>query len=721
MIKKHLLFYSVVILTTSASFAQLSSLTIEVLDHEGQAIIGALVELKKMKQKAITDIDGKAQFNNLKDSTYSIIIESMGYEKMEQKVVVAGNTTIPINVEEHDQELEEVVVSITRSGRTISNTASRVEVIDGEELGEKAMMNSSNIAVLLKESTGIQVQQTSAASGNKSIRIQGLDGRYTQMVKDGFPLYSGFSSGLSIMQIPPLDLAQVEVIKGSASTLYGGGAIAGVVNLVSKRPHDEQVLELMIDQTSALRTSLNVFASNKKDKIGYTIYGAGNIQAAYDVNNDDFSDIPESKTFSLTPTLFIDFNDNTDLRASITGTIDDRIGGDMQVIRGDIDSLHTFSESNNSNRASSQLTLTSWLSDTRRFIAKNSISYFDRNLKVNDMPTLTGKQWATFTELSVDQVNASSDWIIGLNAYTDAFDESSALQRNYANNTLGAFGQVNKDFADSWVLEAGLRTDITNNYGGFVLPRLSLLKKIKESSAIRIGGGFGYKVPSMFTESAESMAFQNIIVSNLDSLTAEKSQGINIDYNFKKELTEEWSVSFNQLFFYTHLNDPLVLTQTNTNEFKFRNTTGAINTFGFESNLKLQFKDFKLFANYAQINTLLNYGGIDKQQPLTPRHNLGAVIMYEVHEKWRVGYELYFTGKQNRSDFTRTKAYTEMGFMVMRSWEHFGIYINFENFTDTRLSKFESSSTGSHTTPQFAEIWAPSEGIVINGGIKLSL
>lgn len=701
--------------------AQISTLTIEVMDHEDQPIIGALVEIKKTELKAITDIQGLAQFNNLTDSTYTVSIESMGYEETEQTITVSGKTDLSVEMEEHDHELEEVLISITRGGRTINNTASRVEVIDGEELGEKAMMNSANIAVLLKESTGIQVQQTSAASGNKSIRIQGLDGRYTQMVKDGFPLYSGFSSGLSIMQIPPLDLAQVEVIKGSASTLYGGGAIAGVVNLVSKKPHDEQVLELMADQTSALRTSLNVFASKKKDKIGYTVYGAGSFQAPYDVNNDDFSDIPESKTFSLTPTLFVEFSDNTDLRASISGTVDNRIGGDMQVIQGDSDTSHTFSESNASNRANSQLTLTSWLSDSRRFIAKNSISYFDRNLKVNNTPTLTGKQWATFTEMSIDQVNESSDWIIGLNGYTDAFDESSALQRNYANNTLGAFGQINKDFGDSWVLEAGLRTDITNNYGGFVLPRVSLLKKIKESSAIRIGGGFGYKVPSMFTESAESMAFQNIIVSNLDSLTAEKSQGINIDYNFKKELTHDWSVSFNQLFFYTHLNNPLVLTQTNTNEFKFRNTSGAINTFGFESNLKLQFKDFKLFANYAQINTLLNYGGIDKQQPLTPRHNVGVVVMYEVHDKWRVGYEIYFTGEQNRSDFTRTEAYTEMGFMVMRSWEYFGIYINFENFTDTRLSKFESPSTGSHTTPQFAEIWAPSEGIVINGGIKLSL
>ena len=76
--------------------------------------------------------------------------------------------------------------------------------------------------------------------------IQGLDGRYTQILKDGFPIYSGASSGLGLLQIPPLDLKQVEVIKGSASTLYGGGAIAGLVNLISKTPTQERDLRFQI-------------------------------------------------------------------------------------------------------------------------------------------------------------------------------------------------------------------------------------------------------------------------------------------------------------------------------------------------------------------------------------------------------------------------------------------------------------------------------------------
>src|SRR5690606_34386217 len=125
----------------------------------------------------------------------------------------------------------------------------RVEVIAGEELEEKANMNSSNITMLLKETPGIQVQQMDATSASMSFRIQGLDGRYTQLLQDGMPIYGGFTGSLSLVQIPPLNLKQVEIVKGSASTLYGGGAIAGLVNLVTKTYKDEGT-NLMVNALS---------------------------------------------------------------------------------------------------------------------------------------------------------------------------------------------------------------------------------------------------------------------------------------------------------------------------------------------------------------------------------------------------------------------------------------------------------------------------------------
>jgi len=157
-----------------------------------------------------------------------------------------------------------------------------LSLLQGEELEEKGNMKPGDIRMMLNESTGIQTQQTSATSYNSSIRIQGLDGKYTQILKDGFPLYSGFSGGLSLLQIIPLDLKQVEVIKGASSTLYGGGAIAGLVNLVSKTPKEKRELNFLLNGTSALGLDASGFYSQKFKKVGTTIFASYNLGTAYD-------------------------------------------------------------------------------------------------------------------------------------------------------------------------------------------------------------------------------------------------------------------------------------------------------------------------------------------------------------------------------------------------------------------------------------------------------
>lgn len=117
---------------------------------------------------------------------------------------------IPIYVsaqnEEELHEIEEITVISTRNRRSFEQQPTRIEVLAGEEINEKANMKPGDIRMLLNEMTGIHVQQTSAMSFNSNIRIQGLSGKYTQLLRDGMPLYGGFSSGLGLLQIAPLDI-----------------------------------------------------------------------------------------------------------------------------------------------------------------------------------------------------------------------------------------------------------------------------------------------------------------------------------------------------------------------------------------------------------------------------------------------------------------------------------------------------------------------------------
>src|SRR5687767_6046179 len=115
----------------------------------------------------------------------------------------------------------------------------RVEVLVREEIEEKMLMTPGDIVMMLNEMGGLRVQATSPSIGAASVRVQGMNGRYTRFLSDGLPLFGQQVGGLGLLQIPPMDLGQVEVIKGVASALYGAGAMGGVVNLLSRRPGPE--------------------------------------------------------------------------------------------------------------------------------------------------------------------------------------------------------------------------------------------------------------------------------------------------------------------------------------------------------------------------------------------------------------------------------------------------------------------------------------------------
>ncbi len=125
--------------------------------------------------------------------------------------------------------------------------------------------------------------------------------RYTQLLKDGYPLYGGFSGSLSLVQIPPLDLQQIEIIKGSSSTLYGGGAIAGLINLISKKPGDEREISFLVNATSAMGLDLSGYYSQKFTNYGVTVLASRNTQKVYDNNDDNFSDLPQIDRYTINP------------------------------------------------------------------------------------------------------------------------------------------------------------------------------------------------------------------------------------------------------------------------------------------------------------------------------------------------------------------------------------------------------------------------------------
>ena len=487
--------------------------------------------------------------------------------------------------------------------------------------------------------------------------------------------------------------------------------------MVSKTPDEEPALDIMLTQTQALGSTANVFYSKRNEKFGVSLYGSGHYQKAYDPEDDGFSNLPKTTSISFNPKLFYYPSDKTTLWFGLNGTYDDRIGGDITKIESGEEGIHQYTEENNSKRLSSQLVYQTQLDSVSSLEFKNSVSFFDRNLTVPDF-NFDGKQTNTFTEITYNTASEKTDWIVGANLYTSNFNENdnAPLQRDQKDVTFGAFANNIYDISDNWILETGLRADYNTDFGFFPLPRISLLYKNNSGFSSRIGGGLGYKIPDIFTEEAEYINFENVLAINKSTVDAERSYGVNFDLNYQTRLSDEIGFSINQLFYVTAINDGLLLNSKDNGLFQFENATDEIFSKGAETNIKFTYKDFRWFLNYALIDTKLNYLPGNPQKPLTAKHNAGSVLMYE-SDKWRIGYETYYTGKQFLSNGTETTDFVTMGLLVMRNFKLGSVFVNFENFTDRRQSRFSPLVLPPHENPVFPEIYAPTDGFIFSVGL----
>ncbi len=684
---------------------------------------GASLFIGELAKGGVAGDDGLVLLTDLPNGTYTLEVRFLGYETLKIK------RTFPLDQEgkaeelllhAHEEELEESVVLSLRGSRLIQDVPTRVEIIAGEELAEKGNMKPGDIRMLLNESTGIQTQQTSATSYNSSIRIQGLDGKYTQLLRDGLPLYSGYSGGLSLMQIAPLDLRQVEVIKGSSSTLYGGGAIAGLVNLISKAPTDEPELSILLNGTSALGLDASAFYAQGFGKVGTTVFASYNKGTAYDPAEIGLTAIPKFDRITLNPKVFWEVGEASDLMVGVNLMKEDRLGGNVDFIKGEAVTDPYF-EKNLTERISTQLGFSHLLKSGSMLSVKNSVSFYDRSIEIPDY-VFSGTQWSSFSEINLSKTGQKTEWIGGLNLWTDKFVQDRGnpdAPLDYQLTTVGGFVQNSWSPSEQWTVESGFRLDFQEEDGLFALPRLSVMYEPGELLTFRLGGGLGYKPPTVFSEEAERLQFRNILPIDPEKLHAERSAGANLDVNYRLALGEELTLTANTLLFYTHIQDPLVLVAEGE-YYEFQQPEGELATKGLELNMKWSYRDFKLFFGYTFADVNQYDGGSGEPYPLVAKHRLNNVLMYEKHENFRIGLEAYYFSPQLLNDGATGKSYWIMGLMTEKYFgERVSLFLNFENFLDARQTAFDTIFTGPISNPQFRDIYAPVDGFVVNGGVKL--
>jgi iron complex outermembrane receptor protein len=428
--------------------------------------------------------------------------------------------------------------------------------------------------------------------------------------------------------------------------------------------------------------------------------------------------IPEFQRYTINPRLFV-YGKNTTADVGINYTTENRTGGSMAYVKN---GSAGFFEKNNTDRFTTQFGIAHRFNERATLQFKNSYSHFNRMLSIPNY-IFNALQQSSFSELSWNRKGEKSDWVVGTNLVTENLVEKPNAvdpKRDYRFNTFGIFIQNAWSISEKIVLETGLRGDHINEFGFEMLPRVSAMFKLSPQLTTRIGGGYGYKPPTIFTEEAERRQFRNLLPIDIINSRNERSRGVNWDINYKTSIGD-LGLSFNQLFFYTKLSHPLVLTNVSGNKVEFENAAGFLDTKGMETNLRLTYADFKLFMGYTYTDANTHFANSKQWLPLTARHRLNNVLMYEIEDKLKLGLEAYYFSKQKLGGGSFGRDYWITGFMAEKLWEKWSLFINFENFTNTRQTRFEQIYTGTLLNPVFRDIYAPVEGFVINGGLKIRI
>ncbi len=611
------------------------------------------------------------------------------------------------------------MVSTTRNNGVVGDNPIRIEVLGSEEINEETAIRPGNISELLSEASGLQVQQTSAVTGNVSFRLQGLPGTYTQLLKDGFPGFTGFSSGLSLLQIPPLDLQQVEIIKGSISTLYGEGAIGGIINLVSRTPAEKPLWTIILNRTHKKGSDISSFYSKRNGKIGVTFLASQSAQVAYDVDNDGFTDLPDFRQMTLNPRLFYYFDDSTTLSMSLSSFFENREGGDISTIKKGVGSSRTFVENSKSNRFSTRLKFTKKFTNNGVLTLKNSVNYFLRKVNQADF-NFIGRQIFSFSEASYLWHQNNHRIVFGLNFVTDSFQQKhrDAIKlHDYDYYTPGVFAQDDWQITPRLTIQPGIRFDYHSEYKSFLLPHLSSMYKFTDNFFVRLNGGYGYNIPGLFdsvTDFEERYLFRYKGALNWK---AETSKEINFDvtYNF---YLDEFIVSINQALFLTKVDHALIIqsqiaTEGNLNRL---NSNTSLFSKGFDTNIVMALEAFSLFIDYSYTDVQQTIDNVTSNFELTPSNKFNMTLAYEANP-WRSGIEAFYTGRQYLSRTIKSRDFWTLGFMIERSFENFSLIFNIENIFDERQTKYGPVVRLSNRYPEapaFEKIYAPLDGVVAN-------
>jgi outer membrane receptor for ferrienterochelin and colicins len=545
-----------------------------VLNSSGEGIPYVTIFNLTESKGTITEDDGTFVFKS-KSSNIILKISSVGFETIIDTVDIESDSKLLTYQMISDVfGLGKVVVTGTRNEENIRESVVGVKVTDSRTL---ELVNAVSISDGLNYQPGLRTETNCQNCGYSQVRINGLPGKYSQILINGRQTFSSLNSVYGLEQIPAVLVDRIEVVKGGGSALYGANAMGGVINILTKDPINSGI-EIGVNSGiigfESWEVNSNILGAfvSKNNKLGLNFIGGYRFRESYDANKDGFTELPELNGYSGELKLYYKPLILHRLNFSVRGNYEFRRGGDQLDLAPEQTNI---TEQLKSSILGGELSYEFYSKDKKnKFDFYGSSQYthmdnyygagFDQNGYglTTDLTSLAGILYSHFFNSILKDGSAKLTFGSEYRNNEIRDDKPGYNVKVHQNiHNLGVFGQYDWKILKWFKINVGLRMDIDNVINKPVLnPRLGFLFDTKVGIQVRGNYSRGYMSPQLFSDEIHaeivSGEFRRVVLG--DDLIHETSNTITLGINYvKKKGNHEFYVGIEG--FYTEINNPFYI------------------------------------------------------------------------------------------------------------------------------------------------------------------
>ena len=571
------LFFLIATLSGYANTPSDAHIAGHVLDaHTQEHLSFANVQIKGTSIGCLTDESGHFYLKNLPEGEHTIVFSMMGYETVEKQITLHKDTLIELNVSiaETSFMIDNVVVTANKYETKQREVATIVNVISPLIIQSTT---SNSMADVLNFQTGLRVEETCSNCGVPQIRINGLEGQYTQILMDSRPIFSSLASVYGLEQLPAGMVDRIEVIRGGGSALFGANAIAGVVNIITKEPTRNF---FNVSNTSAftqqgtydINTNLNASVVSENQKAGIYVFGVQRNRQQYDRDHDGYSDIPTLNSTTVGLRSFFKTSDYSKLTAEYHHTTEYRRGG------YGLDSLQPHEsplcEQLRHNIDAATMKWDMYTADSKHFVSAYTSfqhigrdSYFGTNYNPNaygkstDLVSVTGAQYRFSYPCGIMNADLSAG---AEYSYNQLRDQILGYNRNTLQRVHLGGGYVQNEWKNKqWSILVGGRLEQHSLLEKPIFsPRANVRYTPIDPIILRVSYASGYRAPQIYEEDLHvgAVGGEVSLISLDENLRPEYSHSVSGSIDMYKRFGK-WDLNLTLEGFFTQLNDVFTLVE----------------------------------------------------------------------------------------------------------------------------------------------------------------